>query len=521
MPRAPRLRHLLLAAVLSAAQSAVPAQTPPATVVTVKAPTGELRGSEQDSTRSFLGVPYAKAPVGELRWRPPQPLPAWSGTRDALQFGAQCMQGRRGTTPVAMSEDCLFLNIWVPAKPEHCHLPVLVWVHGGAFKVGSAGQPVYDGASLARQGLVVVTLNYRLGKFGFLAHPALTRENPAGPLGNYGLMDVLAALKWVQANIKAFSGDPKQVTLAGQSAGGTAVYDLMTSPLAAGLFSKAIIESGVFSTPTTSFEKAEQAGAAAAATWDAGATDAAALRKLSAEQVQGDGPPLAGSFGPMIDGRLLTEDVATAFDEGHIAPVPLLIGSNSYEVGFFGDVGKGLSQRLASVWRKVMDQFDGYGTHRTELVENQLATDMMLTVPTRTAARAASVRKPPTFLYYYSYVRPSQRGRVPGASHMDEVYALFGHMNLMPGNDGSQTELLPIVAAMQERWARFVATGTPASKAQPWPALNLEFDHQQLLEFGNDGEVVRTNFASARLDLAAAIPSAPAGPAQPAPPPSP
>jgi para-nitrobenzyl esterase len=508
MPWAPRLRLLLLlAALLSAAQSAVLAQTAPATTaVIVKTPAGELRGSEQDGMRSFLGVPYAKPPVGDLRWRPPQPLPAWSGARDALQFGAQCMQGRRGTTPVAMSEDCLFLNIWVPAKPKHRHLPVLVWVHGGAFEVGSAGQPVYDGASLARQDLVVVTLNYRLGKFGFLAHPALTRENPDGPLGNYGLMDVLAALKWVQANIRAFSGDPKQATLAGQSAGGAAVYDLMTSPLSAGLFSKAIIESGVFSTPTTTFEKAEQAGAAAAATWDASATDAAALRRLSAEQVQGDGPPLAGNFGPMIDGKLLPEDVATAFDAGHIAPVPLLIGSNSYEVGFFGDVGKGLSQRLASVWPKVTDQFDGYGTHRTELVENQLATDMMITAPTRTAARAASVRKPPTFLYYYSYVRPSQRGRVPGASHMDEVYALFGHMNLMPGDEGAKPESLPIVAAMQERWARFVATGSPASKAEPWPALHLELDHEQLLEFGNDGEVVRTNFASARLDLAAAIP---------------
>ena len=332
-----------------------------------------------------------------------------------------------------MSEDCLFLNIWVPAKPRHRHLPVLVWVHGGAFKVGSAGQPVYDGASLARQGLVVVTLNYRLGKFGFLAHPALTRENPEGPLGNYGLLDVLAVLNWVKANIKAFAGDPKAVTLAGQSAGGAAVYDLMTSPLSEGLFSKAIIESGVFSTPTPTFDKAEQAGAAAAATWDAGATDAAALRRLSAAQVQGDGPPLAGNFGPMIDGKVLTEDVPTAFDAGHITAVPLLIGSNSYEVGFFGDVGKGLSQRLASIWPKVLNQFDGYGTHRTEMIENQLATDMLLTAPTRTAARAAAVRRAPTFLYYYSYVRPSQRGQVAGASHMDEVYALFGHMNLMSG----------------------------------------------------------------------------------------
>ena len=508
----PRVRQLLLAAGLAAAPAALSAQTVAATFVTVKSPAGALRGSEREGLRSFLGVPYAKAPMGDLRWRPPQPMPAWSGTRDALQFGAQCVQGQRAGAPAAMSEDCLFLNIWVPATPKSRHLPVMVWVHGGAFKVGSAGQPVYDGASLARQGLVVVTLNYRLGKFGFLAHPALTFENPDGPLGNYGLMDVLAVLKWVKANIKAFCGDPKQVTLAGQSAGGAAVYDLMTSPLSAGLFAKAIIESGVFSTPTTSFEKAETAGAAAAASWDAGATDAAALRSLSAAQVQGDGPALAGDFGPMIDGKVLTQDVPTAFDEGHIEPVPLLIGSNSYEVGFFGDVGKGLAQRLASIWPKVLEQFDGYGTHRTELIENQLATDMMLTAPTRTAARAAAVRKAPTFLYYYSYVRPSQRGRVPGASHMDEVYALFGHMRLMPGAQAEPVESLPVVAAIQERWARFIATGNPASKTEPWPALNLELGPQQLLEFGNDGEFVRSDFASTRLDLAAAIPAGGAKP---------
>ncbi len=453
--------------------------------------------------RSFLGVPYALPPVGELRWRPPQPLPAWSGSRDALQFGAECMQGR-GRAPVAMSEDCLFLNIWVADKPRSHHLPVLVWVHGGAFMVGSAGQPTYDGASLARQGLIVVTLNYRLGKFGFLAHPALTQANPDEPLGNYGLMDVLAALKWVHTNIKAFGGDPRKVTLAGQSAGGAAVYDLMSSPLAVGLFSKAIIESGVFSTPSTPFEKAEAAGAAAALTWDPNAKDAAALRKLSAAQVQGDGPALSGNFGPMIDGKLLTQDIATAFDEGQNVKVPLLIGSNNYEAGFFGNAAKGLAQRLATVWPRITALYDGYGTKRTDLVELQLTTDMMITAPTRTAARASASHGAPTFLYYYSYVRPSQRARVPGASHMDEVYALFGHMNLMQGDPPDQPDSLPVVAALQERWARFVITGSPASKTEPWPALRLE--NQQLLEFSNAGEFVRTDFASQRLDLAAAIP---------------
>jgi para-nitrobenzyl esterase len=362
---------------------------------------------------------------------------------------------------------------------------------------------VYEGASLARRGMLVVTLNYRLGKFGFLAHPALTRENPDGPLGNYGLMDVIAALKWVKANIKALGGDPRKVTLAGQSAGGAAVYDLMTSPLASGLYARAIIESGVFSTASTPFATAESAGAAAASSWGATATDAAALRRLSAARIQGDGPALAGNFGPMIDGKVLPQDIATAFDEGQIAPVPLLIGSNSYEVGFFGDVSKGLAQRLGPEWRRVTAVYDGYGTNKTDLIEKQLTTDEMITAPTRTAARAAAAHGSPTYLYYYSYVRPSRREQVPGASHMDEVYALFGHMDLMPGG-ATEAPDAPPVAAMQERWARFVSSGNPASKSEPWPKLDL--DEQQLLEFANTGEFVRTNFASERLDLAAAMP---------------
>jgi para-nitrobenzyl esterase len=496
------LRYLPLATLLCATSLGL-AQGAPADTASVKTASGVLRGAQHDGMRSFLGVPYAQPPVGELRWRAPQPLPAWSGSRDALQFGPECMQGR-GRAPVAMSEDCLFLNVWVAEKPRSRRLPVLVWVHGGAFMVGSGGQAAYDGASLARQGMIVVTLNYRLGKFGFLAHPALTQANGDEPLGNYGLMDVLAALKWVQTNIKAFGGNPRKVTLAGQSAGGAAVYDLMSSPLAAGLFSKAIVESGVFSTPSTSLEKAEAAGAAAALSWDPNAKDAAALRKLSAAQVQGEAAALSGNFGPMIDGKLLTEDVAMAFDEGQIAKVPLLIGSNDYEAGFFGNAAKGLAQRLATVWPRITAVYDGYGTRRTDLVELQLTTDMMITAPTRTAARAAAAHGAPTFLYSYSYVRPSQREHVPGASHMDEVYALFGHMNLMPGDPPDQPDALPVVAAVQERWARFVITGSPAGKTEPWPALQLE--NQQLLEFSNAGEFVRTDFASQRLDLAAAIP---------------
>lgn len=206
----------------------------------------------------------------------------------------------------------------------------------------------------------------------------------------------------------------------------------------------------------------------------------------------------------MIDGKVLPQDVATAFDEGAETQVPLLIGSNNYEAGFFAGNAKGLAQRLGSVWPRVTAVYDGYGTDKTDLIELQLSTDMMITAPTRQAARAAASHGSPTFLYHYSYVRPARRATVPGASHVDEVYALFGHMDLMPGGTADAPEALPIVAAVQERWARFVKTGTPASKTQPWPALDLE--RQQLLEFTNEGEIVRTDFAEQRLDLAAAMP---------------
>ncbi|HTW38963.1 MAG TPA: carboxylesterase family protein [Steroidobacteraceae bacterium] len=472
---------------------------------------GELAGIEHGGIVAYLGVPYAAPPIGDLRWRPPQAPAHWTGVRPARQFGSECMQGRRravrGTAP-AMSEDCLYLNVWAPRRARE--LPVMVWVHGGGFFAGSGSQPLYDGADLARRGVVVVTLNYRLGRFGFFAHPALARENPSEPIGNYGLMDQIAALRWVERNIAAFGGDPGNVTLFGQSAGGASVEDLMASPDARGLYQRAIIESGVFSTPATTLEQAESGAQAAAASWGLSHPDAAQLRAVAAAKVLGVGSPLAMRTGPMIDGKLLPEDPIAAFESGNVAHVPLIIGSNSYEAGFFPTMARGLSSRFAGEWPKVEAAFDGYGTHQLQAIEGELATDMMITAPTWRVARAAARDGLPTYLYYFTYLRPSERGRLPGPAHIDEVYAVFDHMGLVEPHTGRETER--IVDEIESRWVRFAKTGRPTAEDSQWPAVTPE--RLRVLEFAPRGPRVRGDFARARLALASTLamqPLAPAG----------
>ncbi len=456
---------------------------------------GKLRGVARDGVVAYLGVPYAAPPVGGLRWRSPQDPPWWQGVRLADHFGNECLQGRRpGAAGSPMSEDCLYLNVWTPARRKSARLPVMVWLHGGGFFAGSGSQPLYDGANLARRDVVVVTLNYRLGRLGFFAHPALAAESPSDPIGNYGLLDQIAALKWVRRNIRAFGGDPKNVTLFGQSAGGTSVSDLMVSPLARGTFDKAIIESGIFATPSTTLEQAEAGAEAAAKSWGLTDPDAAALRAVPAEKVLAGG----GRAGPMIDGKVIPEDVASAFEAGDIAHVPLLIGSNSYEAGFFRGMANGLSKRLASQWPQVEAAFDGYGTHQTAQIEGELATDMMITAPTWRAARAAARNGLPTYLYYFTYLRPSEQGRIPGPSHIDEVYAVFDHMSLVEPHSDAGTRR--IVDEMESRWVRFAQTGQPGDAGSPWPAVTP--GSLELLEFTNDGPVVQSDFASRRLALA-------------------
>ncbi|RPJ56329.1 MAG: carboxylesterase family protein, partial [Acidobacteria bacterium] len=307
------------------------------------------------NVREFRGIPFAAPPVGNLRWRPPQPVKPWSGVKTTTEHGHDCAQlpfpgdaAPLGTPP---AEDCLVLNVWRPAPRPAAKLPVMVWIHGGGFVNGGSSPAVYDGSPFARRGIVFVSFNYRLGRFGFFAHPALSKESPTGPLGNYGYMDQIAALEWVRANIAAFGGDPGNVTVFGESAGGISVLTLLASPAARGLFHKAVIESGggrntlLPAPPMKPGPKGgpsgEAAGVAFARANGIAGEDAAALaalRALPAEKVIAGlnmatmtNPTYAG---PMVDGAIVVESVEAAFTSGRFAKVPVMVGANGADIGF-------------------------------------------------------------------------------------------------------------------------------------------------------------------------------------------
>ncbi len=355
---------LLLAATLDAAP--------------VRVEGGLVSGVVADGVVAYKGIPYAAPPVGDLRWRAPQPAAPWTGVRVADAYGHDCMQepfpsdaAPLGTPP---AEDCLYVNVWAPEKPASPKLPVMVWIHGGGFVNGGASPAVYDGRHFAKRGVVFVSLNHRLGRFGFFAHPALSSENPKGPLGNYGYLDQIAALKWVQKNVAAFGGDPGNVTVFGESAGGGSVHTLMVSPLARGLFHKAIVESGGgraggIMTPRN-LKEAEAVGVAFAKLAGVTGEDAAALaalRKLPApDLVRGLNLMTMGQqrdtyAGPMIDGQIVAEEPETAFRAGRQARVPYLVGANNREFGFMPlppQAVEGMLARFGADKDKVVAAYD-------------------------------------------------------------------------------------------------------------------------------------------------------------------
>ena len=292
---------------------------------------GQISGTSEDGVRAFKGIPFAAPPVGALRWKAPQPVVPWTGVRAADTFGAECMQTPYPTgspyasEPRPISEDCLYLNVWTTAKPGDKR-PVLFWIHGGAWTRGSGSTPTYDGAALARRGVIVVTTNYRLGVLGFLAHPELTAESDHHASGNYAILDHVAALKWVQKNIAAFGGDPAKVTIFGESAGSWSVNVTQATPLAKGLFRAAIGESGGQFARVATLEQAERAGAALGKSL--GADSLAALRALPAEKLNG---VQAFRTGVNVDGYVLPQDVRSIFAAKQQSQVPVIVGSNANE----------------------------------------------------------------------------------------------------------------------------------------------------------------------------------------------
>jgi para-nitrobenzyl esterase len=451
---------------------------------------GDLSGSTQQGAHAFLGIPYARPPVGALRWRPPQPAQAWRGTHDATRFGPNCLQGAPAPfgpwtaeflIDPSMAEDCLYLNVWAPARTMPGPLPVLVWIHGGGFGSGSGSIPIYNGAVLAAQGAIVVTINYRLGVLGFLAHPGLSAESAQHVSGNYGLLDIIAALRWVHSNIARFGGNPRRVTVAGQSAGAEAVLELMASPRARGLFAGAIAESGVMGMHLVPLHAAEQQGQAMSAL--AGLHAVEQLRALPAGQVAalrlpgpaGEAPIEAASLlRPVIDGAVLPADphvpgARTAND------VPLLTGYNADEGGGVAPHAVGLREfepRVRADFGAASARLLALYAHEDDAQADaswrQLDRDATMADVLAWCARRAAEGGAATFAYLFDQVLPGpEEGRFR-SFHTAEVPYVFGALD--EGVRPYRAEDRRVAALVQGYWLGFIATGRPDRPGQPpWP----------------------------------------------------
>lgn len=472
---------------------------------------GMLQGASANGVDAFLGIPYAAAPVGELRWRAPQPVAAWPGVRAATAVGNDCVQDSANNPLPAgykntASEDCLYLNAWRPhgaKKP----LPVMVWIHGGAFIMGSGSLPTYDGTALAKKGVLLVTMNYRLGRFGTYANPALSAEQSGAPLANYGLMDQIAALRWVRANAAALGGDPKNVTVFGESGGASSVNFLLTSPLAAGLFDKAISESGGASNAPAPFAAFEQTGLVWARSKGVPDGDLAALRALPASTVLD--APVRAVAAPVLDGKLVVHDTATAFRLGEAAKVPYLTGANDYEqslMKWMPGAGPAMVAKMGEQGERILAEYLAPGVTRDQAI-GRMWGEMLMVEPTRRRAKQQAARGVPVWLYRYSYVPEALRATVPGAGHDNEMEMVFATPSAQarPGWSANDQKMAETVS---NYWVAFARTGNPNVKGQPnWPRLTPEQD--RLLEFSKTGTAVVTDFGRKRLDMleAAASPA--------------
>ncbi len=477
------------------------------TVVTTRQ--GQLAGSVDGEAIAFKGIPYAAAPVGDLRWRDPQPTPAWQGMRRAGAFGKSCIQPTfdasmdgSGSNVGSQSEDCLSLNVWTPSVNPSAIRPVMVWIHGGAYVIGSSNLPVWSGAPLASKGAVVVNLNYRLGQLGFFAHSALEKDSPGGSV-NFGLLDQVAALKWVQQNIAAFGGNPNNVTIFGESAGGQSVLALMASPLAKGLFQKGIAQS-TYGSPEVSRAKAVEIGNKVATA--VGLSSAAAtledLRSVPAEKF-GQLKSLGLSTSPVaISGdSVLPKTILSTFEDGEEARVPLIIGSNSNEASVataFGMEPAALVQRLGVFRGAVEGLYPGVSDDKA--LGLQLIRDSVFTAPGRRFA-ALHARYAPTWRYYFSYVPSGLRSQwADGVPHGGEIAFVMNTVDLDRAIAGKMTNADRAVARqISNYWFEFARSDTPKSANSPvWPTYSLSND--KTLEFG-ERIVVTANFMKARLDV--------------------
>jgi para-nitrobenzyl esterase len=453
----------------------------------IKLETGLISGVSTDvpGVSVFKGIPYAAPPVGDLRWRPPQPPAKWDGVRKADEFADSCVQNlSRSHNPWTAefmvqnqaSEDCLCLNVWTAARSASDRRPVFVWIHGGAFTEGSGEVAVYDGAELAQKGLVVVTINYRLGIFGFFTHPELTKESSHNASGNYGLLDAVAALEWVQKNITAFGGDPRRVTVAGQSAGASAVHALTASPLAKGLFHRAIAESGSgLGRRNRNLAEAEKDGVKFA---DAkGAHSIRELRVMSAKDLIGGGGGMR--FAPVVDGWFLPADIAEIFAQGKQNDVPMLTGLTADEgsaAPTYGrikadDFKKQVQQRYGDLAETFLKLYPSDDDAQSSLSQKQSAREQGLVSMYLWAAERARTGKAKAWTYYFSRGIPWPEQPQYAAFHTSEVPYVFGNFKRL--NRPWEPVDRQLSATMMAYWVNFATTGDPNGKGLPhWPAFD-------------------------------------------------
>ncbi|MGA2849343.1 MAG: carboxylesterase family protein [Terracidiphilus sp.] len=502
---------------------------------------GQVKGAVLNGVVSYKGIPFAAPPIGQLRWRPPQPVAPWKGVRAATDFAPDCLQVPfpSDAAPVGaggLSEDCLYVNVWAPAGNKAKKLPVVVWIYGGGFVNGGSSPAVYDGSRFAEDGVVFVSFNYRVGRFGFFGFPALTQENPNEPHGNYAYLDQIAALKWVQRNIAAFGGDPGKVTIEGESAGGGSVFTLLTSPLSQGLFQQAIVESGggreslmgprfLSKASPSGAPSAEDVGvafAASAGITDTGAAGLAALRALPADKVVAGlnmatmGQASKTYSGPMEDGTIVRETPQSALLGNHWAKVPVMIGANSSDIGF--PRGRTMDEIFAPFGAdtdKAKAAFNPEHSDNVFLVGARISSLQIMGEPARFVAATVAAQGLPSYEYRFSYVASSLRDKLTGAPHATEIPYVFDTVKAAY-KDKLTPEDEKAAQSTHAYFVEFIKTGHPSPAGLPaWPPYNAATD--SMIDFTLGGPVVGSDPWKARLDLVTSLANKPAiVPASPA-----
>ncbi len=473
----------------------------------VRVDSGWLLGSEASGVLSFKGIPFAASTEGVNRWRPPQRKQPWKGTRSAQDYGDYCPQIKRDSLWFELgktSEDCLTLNVWTPKNSPVSKLPVMVWIHGGGYLQGSGNIPRVNNPEFVKQDVVLITINYRLNVFGFFAHPSLFQKSGNEMVGNYGLLDIIAALEWIQRNIHLFNGNPNNVTVFGESAGASLISYLMVTPQSKGLFHKAISQSAAVGlAPDTHINKRvgfNISGVDIAKKFVKGTgleldRSLDQLRQLSSDEIIEQLDPRT-VFGPMIDGTLIPDHAGLLFAQGKQHDVPFLIGGNSWEASLGRQIGGGFSPKFISRLVPKKDKDILYPGLNGEELEDQVFGDLVLLSTGRYMANQMAYVDSKTYHYHFSYVASEKVNQQPGAAHSDDIAFVMKTLGVELNNVSEKDK--QISNSMHNYWVQFAKTGDPNVPGQThWPAYNQ--DNGSVLEIG-DTIVLRNDFLNERIN---------------------